>query len=236
MFRTLSLISSVALLGGACLPAQDDRTTVRDVVDGVATKLLLTDKGTRVLGVQIDDSLDQQLWHVQFRDPKYKSDRRLIAYSDGNVIGDEAKTHDSFRDVSLIALEASEMTESAGNLRSRAHAAAKAAGIEPKTFRYLLYHPEGKTAARWYLHAYDSGSNLVGRIALNAKTSEVLATTWGAEAIKTAQATPKKSVKRSRKSDRDTGFEEFGRDVERTFKGIGGDLEEFFTGRRTVDR
>ncbi|CAF0703851.1 hypothetical protein MPNT_60119 [Candidatus Methylacidithermus pantelleriae] len=33
-----------------------------------------------------------------------------------------------------------------------------------------------------------------------------------------------------------SGFQEFGEEVERTFKGIGGDLEEFFTGKRTIDR
>lgn len=220
----------------APLFGQNDRATVRDVVDGVATKLLLTDKGTRVLGVQVDESLDQQVWHIQFHDPKYKSDRRLVGFSDGNVTSDEAKTHESFKNASLVALDAVEMTESAATLRSRAHTAAKTAGVDPKSFRYILYHPEERTAARWYLHAFDAKTNMVGRIVLNARTAEVLATTWGEEAIKSAQVSPRKSARKSRKGDPESGFEEFGRDVERTFKGIGADLEEFFTGKRTIDR
>jgi hypothetical protein len=129
------------------------------------------------------------------------------------------------------------MAQSPSNLRGRIHAAAKAAAIEPKSFRYVLFHPEDKSAARWYLYAYDGEHNMVGRMALNAQTSEVLATTWGAEALKTAKTSKaSKKDRRSSGSNAESEFQEFGRDVERTFKGIGADLEQFFTGKRTVDK
>lgn len=221
------------LTAASHLAAQSDATTVREVVDNLAAKLPFSDK-TRVLGAQIEDSLDQQTWMVQLHDPNYKSNRRLIGLKGGKVISDDAQTLDTFRDMALVPLEAAELTGSATSLRGRAHASAKAAGIEPKSYRYVLFHPEEKTAARWHLYAYDGQSNMVGRVALNAGTSEVLASTWGAEAIRDAQ-----SAKRDRRSSgegADSEFEEFGRDVERTFKGIGADLEEFFTGKRTIDK
>jgi hypothetical protein len=39
-----------------------------------------------------------------------------------------------------------------------------------------------------------------------------------------------------KESSKDSGAQGFFKDVERTFKGVGGDLEEFFTGERSVDK
>ncbi|GEM_PF-2358976 len=222
------------LMAAGPLAAQNDKSAVREVVDRIASALLLTDKGTRVLGAEIEDSLDGQTWRVQFLDPKFKSDRRLVEFRDDKVVSDDAKTLDDLQNTTPVALEASEMSQSPGNLRGRVHAAAKAAGVEPKSFRYVLFHPEDKSVARWYLYAYDTGHTMVGRMALNAQTSEVLAATWGADALTTAKT--KKKARRSSGSGAESEFQEFGRDVERTFKGIGADLEQFFTGKRTVDK
>lgn len=220
------------LLSAIDVPAQDEKSTVREVVDHVASRLSLNDK-TRVLGAQIEDSLDTLAWKIQLRDPNYKSSRRLLELMQGKIVSDEAGTLEALRNTSLVELEAQELRESAGSLRKRAHAMAQAAGIEPKTYRFVLFHPEEKKAARWYLYAFDGQGKTLGRAALNARTGEVLASTWGIEAVRTAEGGDDNS-----RSNSDTGaeFVKFGRDVERTFKGIGADLEKFFTGKRTIDK
>lgn len=227
------LLPLLFLAGASLLGAQDEKATVREVVDGLAARLSLTDQA-RVLCAQIEDSLERQTWKIQLRDPNYKSDRRLVELNDGRVVSDAARTLDAIRDTALVPLEAPELTESTASLRARAHAMAKAAGIEPKTYRFVLFHPKEKPSARWLLFAYDGQGHMLGRAALDATTSEVLASTWGTEALKAAQANTKGG--RASGSDAGSEFERFGRDVERTFKGIGADLEEFFTGKRTIDK
>jgi hypothetical protein len=60
---------------------------------------------------------------------------------------------------------------------------------------------------------------------------------WEADTIKVLpKEKPAKTAHTARQSKHRSGFQEFGSDVERTFKGIGADLEEFFTGKRTIDR
>lgn len=48
------------------------------------------------------------------------------------------------------------------------------------------------------------------------------------------QAPPKKAAKRS--SNARSGVKEVGRKTEKTFRGIGGTLEKFFTGHDTISR
>ncbi len=61
--------------------------------------------------------------------------------------------------------------------------------------------------------------------------------TWEADTLKILpKEKPSKVAHSSKQKKHRSGFQEFGEEVERTFKGIGGDLEEFFTGKRTIDR
>jgi hypothetical protein len=54
-----------------------------------------------------------------------------------------------------------------------------------------------------------------------------------AESSTTTTTTTRRANSDDDSSDNSGGF---GNDVKRTFLGIGGDLQEFFTGQRTVDK
>jgi hypothetical protein len=89
--------------------------------------------------------------------------------------------------------------------------------------RVLLRQTSVNKPFRWRVELLDSGKSK-GYVYVNALDDTV------------AYYAGPSSEKRSSSGSSDDSVEGFANDVKNTFLGIGGDLEEFFTGQRTVDK
>lgn len=98
--------------------------------------------------------------------------------------------------------------------------------------KQAIASPASATASSSEWQTTQSGEQKTPPLATNQKPSPVRAKANGSEAKRTVGGSDQKprASKKTRKP------KSFGDEVEQTFLGIGGDLEEFFTGKRTVDK
>jgi len=172
-----------------------------------------------VLGVQVSESNGKQVWELQYQDSNFKGDRRAITFFAGKIDSDKARTLKSVP-ASSEPLSQQDLQSSLAPLRAKANSLAAEAKVTPSTIRYVLCH-RPNTAATWRILIFDNKQKYLGRLEVDAATDTLISSVWGKDLSTSAEA----------RSD----FEQFGNDVESTFKGIGGDLEQFFTGKRTID-
>lgn len=173
-----------------------------------------------LLGVQLTESSGNQVWELQYQDSNFKGDRRAVVFRQGKVSDDKARTLKAFPGTSQ-PLTQTDLESSVAPLRTKANALAADAKVTPASIRYVLSHREGSPAT-WRVLVFDAKEQHLGRLEINAESGQLISSSWGKDITSSAEA----------RSD----FEQFGNDVQSTFKGIGGDLEEFFTGKRTIDK
>lgn len=158
---------------------------------------------------------DVETWYVSFYDPTAASKAKVVVVTKGKierVYPSECKTscddNKSF-DPTLNKISVEKAFQAAKLYAEKNQ-------ISYDKTRVLLHRPEIGKAPVWRTELYSAGVSR-GFVHLNS--------TDGTFSSYELPSTHPKS-----------GAEDFANDVERTFKGIGGDLEEFFTGERTVDR
>ncbi len=116
----------------------------------------------------------------------------------------------------------------------------------------LAFFWGGTFAAGWFLTTGLVPAQAIASPASSiASSSEWKTTQTGEQNPSSSSAGPKPSAaqakgsgsgakqtsgKNGQKSKKTSKSKSFGNEVEKTFLGIGGDLEEFFTGKRTVDK
>jgi hypothetical protein len=155
-------------------------------------------------------------WTYYFYDPTAPGKARLVRIVDGRVDRVQpAEFKITPQETLVFDPKAARVSEAAALAAIRAHAAK--AQITCDQVRLQLRRPSAGTPPAWRAELYQ-GDRFAGTVYL----SETDATVVRYDPSKPASA--------------QTGAEKFAKDVETTFKGIGGDLEEFFTGERTVDK
>lgn len=189
-----------------------------------------------LFGVQITESVDEEAWFFQFYDPKYKGDQHWVKAHVGKLISNRDGVLPAFEEEGLAKLLEKDLTLDFKELKAKAREMAKIAEVSPTQFRYVLKHLPGKKSAAWHIALLDKQQNVLAQLVLDAQSRKTVATSWNekqtqTKPVKTASSQGNKSQKKTTKKK-----EGFGKSVERTFLGIGGDLEEFFTGERTVDQ
>lgn len=164
-------------------------------------------------------------WYFHFYDPNSASKAKLVTVRDGKIDQvrptegrrydesmsfDPAKTSVSFEDALRTAAVYAEKNQLDYN-QTRVYQSRASAGVGPS----------------WRVEMLKDGISK-GYVITNPSDGS----------FTSYQASTPSAVKRDREGSGSgqSGAEEFANDVERTFKEIGGDLEEFFTGERTVDR
>lgn len=209
-----------ALFLGAFLLCSARAEDVPSVVAAEVQKSLPDLASKSLLGVQLTESSGAQVWELQYQDSNFKGDRRAVVFRNGKVSDDKARTLKAFPANSQPLTQA-DLQSTVAPHRTKANALAADAKVTPHSIRYVLSHREGSPTT-WRILVFDAKEQRLGRMEINAESGQLISSSWGKEITASAQA----------RSD----FEQFGDDVESTFKGIGGDLEEFFTGKRTIDK
>jgi hypothetical protein len=164
-------------------------------------------------------------WYFHFYDPTSASKAKLVTVRDGKI--DQVRPTEGRRydeNMSFDPTKTSASFEDA--LRTAAEYAAK---------NQVDYNQ-----TRVYQSRADAGVGPAWRVEMlkDGKSKGYVVTSPSDGSLVSYQASAPVAVKRDREGagSGQSGAEEFGHDVEKTFKEIGGDLEEFFTGERTVDR
>ena len=159
-------------------------------------------------------------WYIIFYDPSVTSHGRVVVVKDGNV----TKTHDATVGAAYsgrLAFDPSRITSEGPALAAAQHYAAKHA-IAYDGVKALLKETSVNKPFRWRIQLTDAGTSK-GYVYVNALNDTV--------AYYRAPATSGSGGDSVSQDAQD-----FGNGVQKTFLGIGGDLQQFFTGERTVDQ
>ncbi len=162
-----------------------------------------------------------QKWYIIFYDPTVATHGRAVLVEGGKI----TKTYPANGGVTY----SSSLTFDPSRITSEGPALAAAQGYAAKhSIRYdavtaLLHQTAANKPFRWKIGLVADGKNK-GYVYVNAIDDSVASYESAATTKHTASASSDNSEKG------------FAHDVKSTFLGIGGDLEEFFTGDRTVDK
>ncbi len=163
-----------------------------------------------------------QKWYIIFYDPSVPSHGRAVLVENGAIV----KSYDAQGGVtysSRLTFDPSRITSEQPALNAAQNYASKH-NIAYNGVRALLKEISLSKPFRWRIELMDSGHSR-GYVLVNAVDDSV------------AAYVPPGSAKKSGGNGSVVGDAEgFGNDVKNTFLGIGGDLQQFFTGERTVDQ
>ena len=226
------LLSSLAALFALLLaPAARADSTVNqafEVARGAVSPGIQTHV-VSIYGTGAPDSI--QKWYIIFYDPSIPSHGRAVLVSNGQII----KTYAANGGVvyrSDLSFDPARMTPEGPALAAAQGYAAKH-NISYDSVRALLKQSSVNRPFRWRIELMNANVSH-GYVYITALDSSV-ASYAPAGSSETA-STESSSTTAEHHGDVDSDTGDFGTDVKRTFLGIGGDLQEFFTGERTVDK
>ena len=211
----LALFSGVARAQASATVDQAFQTARQAVKPDVQTKVV------SLYGMGTPSAI--QKWYIIFYDPAVASHGRAVLVENNQI----AKTYAANGGVTYSAeltFDPSRIT-SEGPALSAAKGYAAKHGIAYDSVHALLKQTAADKPFRWRVELIHNGRSR-GYVYVNALDDAVA-----------SYASPAASRKASGSSTwPDSSEEGFGNQVKSTFLGIGGDLEEFFTGDRTVDK
>jgi len=162
-----------------------------------------------------------QKWYIIFYDPSVASHGRAVLVENNQIV----KTYPANGGTTYsanLAFDPSHITSEKPAL-SAAQGYAAQHNISYDSVHALLKQTNVDKPFRWKVDLIRNDQKL-GSVYVNALDDSVAFYESGA------------GSGAKNKSSGDSGAKGFGHDVQKTFLGVGGDLEEFFTGERTVDR
>jgi hypothetical protein len=225
-FLLSSLAALVALLMAPAAARAD--STVNQAFE-VARGAVSTDVQTHVVSIYGTGAPDSiQKWYIIFYDPSIPSHGRAVLVSNGQIV----KTYAANGGVvyrSDLSFDPARMTPEGPALAAAQGYAAKH-NISYDSVRALLKQSSVDRPFRWRIELMNASASR-GYVYVNALDSSVAAYAPPGS-TETASTTTTSDHHGNVESDAN----DFGTDVKRTFLGIGGDLQEFFTGERTVDK
>jgi hypothetical protein len=182
-----------------------------------------------IYGTGTPESIEK--WYIIFYDPSIPSHGRAVLVENNQII----KTYAANGGVVYRA----DLTFDPARLTPEGPALAAAQGYAAKhnldydSVRALLKQTATNRPFRWRIELMNASQSR-GYVFINALDSSVAsyAPPGGGEEVATSSSTTTTDHHGNLQSD----AHDFGTDVKRTFLGIGGDLQEFFTGERTVDK
>jgi hypothetical protein len=214
----LAGVGAVLISGAAWAQSSgtvDDAFAVarQQVAPGVQTKVV------SLYGIGTPSAI--QKWYIIFYDPTVPSHGRAVLVQNNQVIKTYPANGGKIYSASL-SFDPTRITSEVPAL-SAAQGYAARHGITCDSVTALLSQTSLKKPFRWKIRLLDVGKDK-GCVYVNALDDTVAAYSSPAAAGKTTD------------SSTPTTAAGLGDDVKHTFLGIGGDLQEFFTGERTVDK
>jgi hypothetical protein len=225
------LLSSLAALFALLLaPAARADSTVNQAFE-VARGAVSPEVQTHVVSIYGTGAPDSiQKWYIIFYDPSIPSHGRAVLVSNGQII----KTYAANGGVvyrSDLTFDPSRMTPEGPALAAAQGYAAKH-NISYDSVRALLKQSSGNRPFRWRIELMNANVSH-GYVYINALDSSVASYAPPGSTETTSTDT---TTTTEHHGNVESDANDFGTDVKRTFLGIGGDLQEFFTGERTVDK
>lgn len=165
-----------------------------------------------------------QKWYIIFYDSSVPSHGRAVLVENNQITKTYAANGGTTYSASLT-FDPSRIT-SEGPVLSAAQGYAAKHNIPYDSVHALLKQASVDKPFRWRIELVQAGQSR-GFVYVNALDGTVAS--FASSSTGTGETS-------SRSSSSDSGFKGFSHDVQKTFLGVGGDLEEFFTGERTVDR
>jgi hypothetical protein len=227
--RFLASIFAALLITGTAL-AQNSSTPSGPVSSGTindafqiarpAVKPEVQDKVVSCYGIGTPSTI--QKWYIIFYDPTVPSRGRAVLVENSKITktypANGGKTYSA-----SLAFDPSRITSEGPALSAAQNYAAKH-HIRYDSVTALLNQTSATKPFRWQIGLLENGSKR-GIVYVNA-LDDTVASYSGPAAVK----------KSSSSSSSDNSGVGFANDVKSTFLGIGGDLQQFFTGERTVDK
>jgi hypothetical protein len=214
-------VLGVALISGTAWAQSSG--TVNDAFQTArqAVKPEVQNKVVSLYGIGTPGAIEK--WYIIFYDPSVESHGRAVLVENNQI----TKTYPANGGTTYseaLSFDPSKIT-SEGPALSAAQGYAAKHTIAYDSVHALLKQGSPNKPFRWRIELLDAGKSK-GYVYVNALDDSV------------AAYSPAKGTERSRSTDssEDKTAEGFANDVKSTFLGIGGDLEEFFTGERTVDK
>ncbi len=193
----------------------------------------LQDRVVSIYGTGSPDSI--QKWYIIFYDPAIPSHGRAVLVANNQIV----KTYAANGGVVYradLTFDPARMTPEGPALAAAQHYAAQHQ-IAYDSVRALLKQTAINRPFRWRIELMNANQSR-GYVYINALDSSVAAYapagSGGEAAVATTTTTTTTTTEHHGNLESDA--HDFGTDVKRTFLGIGGDLQEFFTGERTVDK
>ena len=227
-FSKLTGLLLAALLFAGAARAQDTSSVNQSFA--VARKSVSPEMQTRVVsvyGLGTPDAI--QKWYFIFYDPSVASHGHAVLVENGQIV----KSYPAEGGVTYsgrLTFDPSRITAEEPVLNAAQNYAAKH-NIAYTSVRALLKQTSLEKPLRWRIELMNSATS-EGFVLVNADNDSVVSyvphDTARLHAGGSGGGTPDGGVAGD--------AEKFGNDVKNTFLGIGGDLQEFFTGERTVDR
>jgi hypothetical protein len=163
-----------------------------------------------------------QKWYIIFYDPTVASHGRAVLVENGAIV----KTYDAQGGTTYsarLAFDPSRISSEQPALNAAQDYASRH-NIAYNGVRALLKETGANRPFRWRIELIDSGTSR-GYVYVNAIDDTVA-----------SYVPPHHAGDGGGTGSVSQDAQDFGHDVKSTFLGIGGDLEQFFTGERTVDR
>ena len=180
---------------------------------------------------------DIEKWYIIFYDPSISSHGRAVLVENGQIVKTYAANGGAVYQ-SDLAFDPSRLTPEGPALAAAQDYAARH-GLRYDSVRALLKQTSLNRPFRWRIELMKDGQGN-GYVFVNALDSSVAAYvppgSGAAVAESNSTTTTTTTTRRTTSDDDSADSGGFGNDVKRTFLGIGGDLQEFFTGERTVDK
>lgn len=225
--RTGLAIFCAALLMGGWAQAQNSGTVSQAFETArQAVKPDIQTKVVSVYGIGTPEAI--QKWYIIFYDPSVPSHGRAVLVENNQVSKTYPANGGATYDANLT-FDPSRIT-SEGPVLGTARGYATKHNISYDSVHALLKQTAADKPFRWRIELIRSGKSR-GFVYVNALDDSV-ASFEPATGTGTVGAPAKSKTSTSHDDD----AKGFGHDVQKTFLGIGGDLEQFFTGERTVDR
>ncbi len=192
----------------------------------------LQDRVVSIYGTGAPDSITK--WYIIFYDPSIPSHGRAVLVANNQIV----KTYAANGGVVYradLTFDPARMTPEGPALEAAQHYAAQHQ-IAYDGVRALLKQNALNRPFRWRIELMNSNQSR-GFVYINALDSTVASySPSGAGDETTTTTSTTTSTTTVHHGNVESDANDFGTDVKRTFLGIGGDLQEFFTGERTVDK
>jgi hypothetical protein len=225
-FFGLAAFGAAMLISG--IASAQDTSSVNPAVQ-TAQKAVGTALQNKVVSVYgLGTPAEIQKWYIIFYDPSVPSHGRAVLVQNGQIV----KTYDAQGGVTYAArltFDPSRITAEQPALNAAQNYASKH-NIAYDSVRALLKQTSTAKPLRWRIQLMDAGKSC-GYVLINPTDDAVVA-----YLSPSSSSASTGSGGGGGTGSAATDAQDFGNDVKNTFLGIGGDLQQFFTGERTVDR